>query len=502
MKKIETISLIMLVIPLSLHAQQILTLDDCKALAVENSRTLQQSAIKEEMADYDLKIARANYFPKISATGGYLYNSRNLTLVNDGQSEALRGMGSTLQGQINSFMQQTTAGILSNPQAAMEYMGSPLAQTLMGALSSIDLSGSINEIGAQVDDALHLDIQNVWFGAVTLEQPVFAGGKIVASNRIASLAKELSESQFDSEYSQIILDVDAAYWQIVSISAKKKLAEDYCDLLEQMLHDAEVSAAEGVVTQGDVLSVKVKTNDAKLKKVKATNGLVLAKMLLCKQIGLPLDTDIVLADEGCEEIASPQQVEKLPMEQVYEQRSEVRSLELASRIYEEKVKIARADMMPQVAAVAGYTITNPNAFNGFSNSFNGGMFSAGVMMKIPIFHGTEALQKTRKAEAEARRYRNMYDDSCEKINLQVTQMLNGCNEAQQRMEMAYSCLEGAEENLRTAMVGFREGVVESTVAMGAQTAWLEAHGEYIDACVELQMATERLKAAQGMIKSK
>ena len=161
MKKIETISLIMLVIPLSLHAQQILTLDDCKALAVENSRTLQQSAIKEEMADYDLKIARANYFPKISATGGYLYNSRNLSLVNDGQSEALRGMGSTLQGQINSFMQQTTAGILSNPQAAMEYMGSPLAQTLMGALSSIDLSGSINEIGAQVDDALHLDIQNV-----------------------------------------------------------------------------------------------------------------------------------------------------------------------------------------------------------------------------------------------------------------------------------------------------------------------------------------------------
>ena len=123
---------------------------------------------------------------------------------------------------------------------------------------------------------------------------------------IAKLAEELSKTQYDQQYQQVIVDVDQAYWQIVSIANKKKLADAYADLLHKMEHDVALSVQEGVATESDALQIKVKANEADMLKTKSDNGLTLAKMLLCKQIGLDLSTEIVLADETLSDIPVPQ----------------------------------------------------------------------------------------------------------------------------------------------------------------------------------------------------
>ncbi|MBR4817762.1 MAG: TolC family protein, partial [Bacteroidales bacterium] len=139
----------------------------------------------------------------------------------------------------------------------------------------------------------------------------------------------------------------------------------------------------------------------------------------------------------------------------------------------------------------------PNSFNGFSNGWNGGMFNAGVMVNIPIFHGLEATNRYRKAKAEATLYRDQYQDARELILLQVTQQDKLCEEALDRLEMASSNLESAEENLRSATVGFEAGVMDANTVLAAQTAWLQAHSECIDAGTELQMASANLRKARG-----
>ncbi len=482
--------------PMVLGAQQVLTLEDCRQMAVQNNNSLQQSATKVEMAHYDKLTAVANYFPKISATGAYLYNTDNVSLVGDDVSAMLRGSGTAVQGQFQNKLQELTGAIMSNPAAAAEYAKSPMWQTVLGALSQTDLSTAINGIGAQIDDALHLDIKNVYVAAVSLQQPVFMGGKIVASNQIAALAEDLARAGYDAGYQQVIVDVDQAYWQIVSIAAKKELAEAYADLLHTLEHDVAASIAEGVSTRSDELSVKVKANEADMLLTKSSNGLRLAKMLLCKQLGLPLDSDIRLADEGVRDIPMPAVREDKPMEQVYEDRAELRSLSIATQIYDKKVAVARADMLPAVALTANYLYTNPNVRNGFENKF-GGMFNAGVMVSVPIFHGFEAVQKTRKAKAEASLFRLQREDALRMVDLQITQLRDQRDEAYERLAMAKSNLDSAEENLRVATVGFEEGVVESSVTLAAQSAWLQAHSEYIDAGIELRMNDSHLGKAEG-----
>ncbi|MBO5193767.1 MAG: TolC family protein [Bacteroidales bacterium] len=486
-------------LPCIMQAQQRLTLEDCRQMAIDSNRELSQSAIEIQMASYDRGIARANYFPQVSAKAAYLYNNYDINLIGDDASNLLRTGGTLVQGPLTGKMTELTQAIMSNPAAAQEFMSSPMWQTVLGALSHTDVSGAINQIGSQLDDALHLDIHNVYVGAVSVTQPLFVGGKVIAANRIAALAEQLAKDKYDTKYQQIIVGIDQSYWQIVAIAAKKELAESYADLLEKMVRDVNTMVAEGVATESDLLSVKVKANEADGMLLKATNGLKLAKMLLCKEIGLPLDSDILLADEGSESVPAPQLISAKTMEEIWADRPEIKSLRIAAEIYDNKVKVARADMLPTIAATANYLVSNPNVNNGFRNDF-GGRFSAGVMVSIPIFHGYEAGYRTRKAKAEAQLYRSRLEDAKEMVCLEVSKYTNEQSEALESLLKAESNLESAEENLRTATIGFEEGVVDANTAMAAQTAWLKAHSEYIESGIALQMASVNLQRAQGDIK--
>ena len=505
-----------------LNAQTVLTLDDCHDMAVQNSKELDQAKIDREMAGYDRKIAIANYFPVVSATGAYMYNNRDIALISDEQSQLLCNAGTLMQGQLdaaasgaitqvgtamNQKMTQLMTAIQTNPALAAEYMGSPMWQTILQMLQGVDpsslagmvpnIADPINAIGADIDKSLHSDLHNVWAGAITVEQPLFAGGKIYYSNQMASLAENLAEAKYDMKYADILLDVDQAYWQIVSIAAKKKLAQSYSSLLHQMQEEVSHAIQAGVATESDALQIQVKANEADMLYTKSSNGLELAKMLLCKRIGLPLDTEIVLADENLEVMPVPGTAEEKSLDDIYADRPETRSLSLAKEIYDRKAKVVRADMLPTVALVGNYLVSNPNAFNGIQNTWQGGMLSAGVLVRVPICHGGESLYKYRKAKAEARQYADQYEDATGLINLQVTQQRKLCSEALEKLTMAENNLASAEENLRKATVGYEAGVMETHTVLGAQTAWLGAHSEYIDAGIELQMAAAALRKAEG-----
>ena len=526
-KAVLVLALFLPVLPLTAQPQR-LTLDDCREMALEADKDLQQARTRIDMAGYDRKIALANYFPTVSATGAYLYNNRDIALVDAYQSSMLQSAGSIMQGviegaaasateQISGAMSQAMTGtmtqlmtaIQTNPALAQEYLSSPMWQTVLGMLQKMDPSSlgqlqlpdiaePVNAIGADIDKALHPDLHNIWMGGVTVQQPVFVGGKILYSNKMAALGEDLARSKYDMEEAQVVLDVEQAYWQIISIAGKKRLSESYAELLHTLESDVNASVEAGVMTESDALQIQVKANEADMLRTKATNGLTLAKMLLCQRIGLPLDSDIELADEHLDMVPLPERTRDKSLDDIYADRPETRSLELASRIYDAKAKVIRADGLPKVALTANWLVSNPNPFNGIQNTWNGGMLSTGVMVNIPLFHGLENANKYRKAKAEASLYRTQLEDAKEKIELQVTRERKAYGEALEKLSMAQANLASAEENLRTATIGFEAGVISTSTVLSAQTAWLSAHSDCLDAGTELQMAAAALRKAEGM----
>lgn len=493
---IATCAVLLTVSQVRLAAQTVLTLEECRAMALENNSQSKIAQEKVAAAEYDSKTAFANYLPKVSATGMYLHNSENINLASEDQRNTLSNLGSSVSGFSQSLMTDPSFALLlaqNDPKLinTINY--------LRNKLSAADVEGLLNQIGTDISDNLTLDIQNVYVGMISIEEPLYVGGKIRAYNKVTAYAKELAETQLNGEDQKVLVTVDEAYWQIVSIANKLRLTEQYVDLLRQMDHNVEVMKNEGVATASDQLSVRVKLNEAEMSQIKAQNGLALSKMLLCQLCGMPLDSEIMLKDEMNETLDIPVEEVTYTQDDLYENRPELKSLQLAVNMYDMKSRIVRADYLPTVALMGNYLVTNPSAHDGLANDFHG-MWNVGVVAKIPIYHFGEGMNKYRKAKSDVILTQYQLDDARGKVSLQVNQYEKKIAEADSRLEMALKNMENAEENLRVANIGFTEGVVESSLVLAAQTAWLKAHSEEIDARIDRIMATVYLRQATGQLK--
>ena len=430
------------------YGQRTLTLDECRSLAIQNNKELQIAGEKVRVAGYDKQAALTKYFPQVSAMGTYMRNQKDINLLDD----------------------KTVAGL--------------------GKLLPID-------VGAFT----HLDIQDVWLGNVSLVQPVFMGGKIIAYNQITKYAKELAQSMNDLKLQDVIYKTDEAYWQVVSLVNKKKLADSYVSLLRKMDTDVQALIEEGVATQVDGMSVRVKLNQAEMAQTKVDNGLALSRMALAQLCGLPLDESLALADENIESLPeSTSSSGSFSVEEAFINRQELKSLDYAVRIYKKKEKIALAEHLPSVALTANYLVTNPNSFNGLKNDF-GGMFNVGVAVQVPISGWWEGTYKRNAARAETHIKQLELDDAKEKIELQVNQSVYKVNEAGKKLTASSRNKEKAEENLRHATIGFEEGVIPALNLMEAQTAWVEAQSDLIDAQIEVKLTDVYLSKALGRLSS-
>lgn len=455
----RTILLLTFVVTVScMHAQRMLTLEECRNLAIQNNKELQISGEKIKMADNEKKAAFTKYFPQLSANGAYMWNQKDINLLD--------------MGALSSSLSSSLGGLAQLP----------MIQHLMSG----------------VNDMQHLDVQNIWVGNVSLVQPVFMGGKIVNYNQITKFAKQLAESMNNLQLQDLIYKTDETYWQVISLVNKKKLADAYVDLLRKMDSDVTAMIYEGVATEADGLSVKVKLNEAEMAQTKVENGLALTRMLLAQICGLSLEEDLSLADEKLDNFPVETTQASADLNEAFMNRNELRSLDLATKIYKRKERIALAEMLPNVALAANYFVTNPNVFNGFKNDF-AGMFNVGVMVKVPLSGWWEGTYRRNSAKAETRIKTLEWQDAREKIELQVNQSVYKVNEAGKKLIASSRNMENAEENLRRANFGFEEGVIPALNLMEAQTAWVSARSSLIDAQIEVKLTEVYLSKALGKL---
>lgn len=473
---------------LGANAQNVLSLDSCRALTLANNKELRISAEKISAAHYEKKAAFTNFLPKISAMGTYMRTEKEISLLSDDQKTAISHIGTAAQGSIQETFQQLIA---SNPN--MGQLLEPLAPLIPG------IGSALNGVGQGLVDALHTDTRNMYAGALTLTQPIFMGGKIVAYNKITKYAEQLAESQHATGMQDLILSTDKAYWQVISLVNKKKLAESFLKLVEQLDSDVDKMIAEGVATKAEGLSVKVKVNEAEMTLTQVENGLSLSKMVLCQLCGLPLETEITLEDENMKSLSLPAAEIESNVATALANREELRSLDLAGKIYDQKVNVTRAGFLPTVALTANYMVTNPSLVNGFERKFRG-MWAVGAIVQIPIWNWGEGMYKVKAAKAEANIARYQLADVKEKVELQVSQATYKVNEAAKRLNMAEKNMEKADENLRYAKLGFMEGVIPTSNVLEAQTAWLSAQSDKIDAQIDVKLTEVYLRKAMGALK--
>lgn len=455
---------------------QVVTLDSCRHMALSNNKEIQQAALAIDKAGYQRKEAAAAYLPQFDFTAGYIYNSRKVSLIKEDQLLPTKSF--------NPQTGQYDFNLLIDPSTGLPMqVGGQYVPTTVALLPKSGMT---------------YNIHNLMGGALTVTQPVYMGGKITAMNQITDLAEQLAQEMRESKVEDVIYNVDAAYWQVVSLCAKQKLARSYVDLVQSLDNDVKAMVAEGLATRANQLAVDVKLNEANVDLTKVDNGVTLSRMLLAQLCGLPVNTMMTLADEGRDELIISLAPSNYNLDEVYDKRHDVRSLQLATKIYDQQVKVARSEMMPKIAAVAALHATNPNSYDGFENRF-GAAFSVGATLRMPLWHWGGLSNKVKATQVDANVKRLELADAKEKIALQISQAAFSYQEAFKTWEATKANLTQADENLRIANLAYKEGMGTLDDVLTAQTAWLKANSEKIDAEIAVQLCHEYLDKVMGTL---
>ena len=465
--KLKTLLFFILITSFAAPAQVELTLEKCREMALDYSKQIKISENRNQQAVISKKIARAQYLPNLNASGIFFYKPDALEYSLEG------GYLPTYSPDDQGQMQPN---VKINPNT-----GQPVTGT--------DGNPVFQMYAMMPDMDIRIGLEGVTFGGLQIEQPVYMGGKIRAANRMAKTGIEMAEEQLQLKTSEVLVETDAAWYQYLAVEAKLKAAEDYQTLLDSLVSSVSDSKAEGMATRNDLLKVQVKRNEAILMRQKASSGLKLAGMNLCRMIGLPLETEISIAEK---------QGDKLPdlsdeKSNDITNRPEYQLLDKSIALKQQEEEIARAGMLPQVGLSAGYNYLGGVELNG--QSTNEMAFSAMASVKIPIFKWFEEKNKVSRARLQTEIARTELEETQILLQMDIARARLNLEDAYTRLALTQTALDQANENLETSQTLYDEGMEPLVDLLEAQAQWQKTKSEYIDAQTSVKlMHTKYLKA--------
>ena len=450
MKKKFTL-ILLLFCATTLHAQELLTLDQCRQLALDNNKRMVAASKQTQAAHYTVKSYKGNFFPNFIASGTGLYSTADGTFNIPG-------------GNLPTFL----------PDAN----GQPTPNGGFAYFPGIDLN---------------YKVRTVWMGGIQVEQPIFMGGKILAAYRMATLGKQMAQLNENLTATEVILETDQAYALMVKAQEMNKVAESYHAVLQELMKNVQSAYKHGLKSKNDVLKVQVKLNESELSIRKAENALRLANMNLCHLIGKPLTETLQISDDfPVIEQAFETQINDITA------RPEYSLLNKQVDMAKQQVKLSRSELLPQVGIRGSYDYIHGLKVNE-QTLFDKGNFSVMLNVTIPLFHFGERINKVRASKAQLEQVRMEQADLNEKMYLELTQAANNLDEAKLQTALADRSLEQADENRRISKGEYEAGLEPLSDHLEAQALWQQAYETKVDAHFQLYLNYVKYLKAAGKL---
>lgn len=401
----------------TLHAQRSLTLEESEALALRDNFKIKNSSLATDAARQTKEAAFTHYFPSVSATGF------------------------TFKAQKNLFEMTTQGGNLPVYDGNPANLANPTQFAyLPGGTTGLLKTGTI--------------------GMVTVTQPVFAGGRIINGNKLASLGEDVSELQQKISQNEVLLKTEEDYWLVVSLNEKLKTIQRYEELLNSLLKQVNDAYASGLVMQNDVLKVEVKRSEVLLNKSKLEGGEKLALMAFCQWIGIPYDSTLVLSD-SLNTNGIPQAYYVSPEEAV-KKRAEYGLLQASVRAEKLQTRMKLGEYLPQVAIGASEMYMK---FDEAQDRTFGMVFGT---VSVPISGWWEASHTLSEGKVKEEIAENNLQNNSQLLILQIQKAWQDLTDAYKEVNLSEETKKQAEENLKVNQESYKNGLSTLSDLLEAQ----------------------------------
>ena len=448
---------------LNATAQDSLTIEQCRKMAVEHNRQLASARVQRQKTDFDLLAMKANYLPKLDFNAFDLANTMSGSLALQSSMLPVFDMASQI------------AGMAEFPAMTVDY-----------------------------------SMHNLFGASLMLTQPIYMGGKITAGYNMTKIGQRIADENIRLTESEVRVKVDEAYAMAVKAREMVDVAKSYETLLQELMKNVESAVRHGMRTRNDQMKVQVKLNQARLAITRADNAYNLARMNLCQIIGMPLDLRPSVAKPDVSSMVMSEVLSASADSVQVLSRPEYAMLQEKTELARQQVKLARSEFLPQLAAFAtgGYSyggkvsVDATSSVGGQVNMYDKTLIdkfsgAIGVTLSVPIYHFGERKGKIRSAKASLQMAQLDLDDNRERMALELSQACNTLKEQMTALEIARLSVEQAEENLRLSRSAYDSGVETLSDHLEAQSLWQSALADEIDARAQLIVALSKWRKAAG-----
>ena len=348
------------------------------------------------------------------------------------------------------------------------------------------------EIMPSVDATVNFN--NTYTGGIQIEQPLFLGGKLIAAKKIAKSGLTIAGFNKKKTDSDIRFETEKAYWNVIKAKELQNVSEQYMKTVDELYRTVENYYHTGMISQNEILKVKVKVNEAKLSQKRCENAVRLAKMSLCNIMGMPIDKDIDVENDLSKFHITSYRSNPSSVENRYEYKILSENIQLKNQ----EIKAVRSDFLPQVGLVAGYNYMNGVKLNG-NKLISDGLFSIMVSVKIPLFHWGEGIRKIKSAKIEQQMAVVQRDELAEKMQLEISQAMNMLDESELEVKLTESAFNEATESLRESKKSYETGMETLVNYMDSQSVWQKAWSEYVSAKINYHIANANYLKVTGKI---
>lgn len=424
----------------SAAAQRVMTLEECVAAARTGNTKAKDARNEILMAKEQQKLARSKYAPTVGLSAFHFESSDHLVKIEILDQETVNYMNAEVNA--NMTVDEFTASYVKRGTSA----------------------------------------------SLSLIEPLYAGGRITNSNKLADLQVEARHLQQNMTDDEIVMNTQSIYYKIFELHETDKTLVAMEKLLENIHQDAVNVWENGIVNKNDVLNVELVQDQLSAVRIKVDNGRRLLRRALAQYIGKP-DEDIDIDTTLNKEIIDPVKLH-VSAQTALTNRAETRLLDLWVEKSVLERKIAKANMLP-VFAIGG--MLSHSKVIGDWDSRALGFVTLQVPLS-PLWSERHEYKRKKIMEQKAIDFRQ---DKRELISLQIQDAYDNLTSTYKQTQIAQKSIDKAEENMRINREHYREGMTTMTVLLEAQRQQQQAQTQYNTALCEYLQAKTRYLILTG-----
>lgn len=352
------------------------------------------------------------------------------------------------------------------------------------------------EFGGQIM-TIKFQQENLWNGGITLQQPIYAAGRVGRALQIAKMYRQTTEEQLKVTHAQVKLEITRLYFGAVVAGEWERVAQETFHQMQDQLERARRMHQEGLVSEYDLIRSQVQVSNFYPQVIASANSRKISVEALNIALGLPRSQDLELTD-GMEAYPTPTLPEDDYFAYALQHRPEFRQLDLQENIQNKLYIIEKLGVWwPNLALVGGYTLSAQESDFQFDDYFWSKNLYGGISLSIPLFDGFKAKYRAEQVRVD-RKILGIQRGLLEKgVNLEIVQARNKLEEAQKNIRAQEEGVALAQKGLSIAEVQYENGLATQLELMDAQIALNQAKMNQINAKFEYITALAELVKALG-----